>query len=210
MDQSRRPTEAPEVPKQGHVADAARLANNATNRCPQGHQLPHDVDGTRCTPLWCVDKPKEKKHGGGRMKANAIVKALPAGDVKDVVELEDRRFQHSMTKAKLRREYLKVPEGLTGPDAEAYVQRKMVDLTPDAVAELEFQLKIGDDRQRMTAAQDILDRAGFGKRDGGGAAVGPIMIINAVGGSFTPPWAVKAQPVDGEVVKEKEDAQDKP
>lgn len=207
MDQSRRPTDVGIVPGQGHVADAAREANNATNRCPGGHALPHESGGGRCTPLWCTEPTK--KRGGGRMKANAIVKSLPASDVKDMAELEDRRFQHSMNKAKLRKEYMKVPEGLTGPDAEAYVQRKMIDLTPDAVAELEFQLKIGDDRQRMTAAQDILDRAGFGKRDGGGAAVGPIMIINANGGTFIPPWVKQEKPVEGEVVKQ-DDAQNKP
>ena len=68
------------------------------------------------------------------------------------------------------------------------VATKLVELTPLAVAELEYQLRRGDDKQRAEMAKEVLDRSGFGKKEGGNIAASPILIVNAVGGKIELPW----------------------
>lgn len=89
-----------------------------------------------------------------------------------------------------RRAFLKVPTGLTGADAEAYADKKLVDLLPFAVAEYEYQLLFGDEGQRERAAAKILDATGRGKREASAQANSPIIIVNAGGnaGVQSLPW----------------------
>jgi hypothetical protein len=160
-----------------------------TLKCPRGHALPHHTAAGDCTPLYCAYPPVRNP------RPKALVADLhPHGKTerKDLQALEVRRVDLASDRADARKKYLKTPDGLTGPEAESYVTRKMVDLTPMAVAELEFQLMLGDDKARMDAARDVLDRAGFGKKESGGIAAGPLLLINVGGGQVDLPWLKRA------------------
>jgi hypothetical protein len=155
-------------------------------RCPKGHELPRRTSRGECTPIYCAGGARGRlpKDMTGIVTAK-LDAAIPAEARRGV---EEDRLAMAQSRLAARKKYLKVPEGLTGADAEAYVTRKMVDLSPLAAAELEFELTLGDDKARAEAARDVLDRTGFGKREGGHVAAGPILIINAGGGTLELPW----------------------
>lgn len=83
--------------------------------------------------------------------------------------------------------YFKVPEGLTGGAAEEWVQKRSMELSVDALAEFERQLKLGDDNQRRDAARDILKMNGMDKKE---AAQGSnaVIILNNAAGLAGLPW----------------------
>lgn len=172
-------------------------------RCPNAHLLPHDTGHGQCTSFYCGDgkrgmrKPKDKrlkkvKEGMVELKPSDIERAFPTTEPTPSEELMDAQHRISGAAARLqaRRAFLKVPEGLKGEDAENYVTSKLVDLTPDAVAEYEFQLKLGDDKQRMEAASRIMDATGHGKRDRENAGSSPILLLTGVDVNQLP-WALK-------------------
>lgn len=89
--------------------------------------------------------------------------------------------------------HFKVPDGLEGAAAEEWVSRRALMLSVDALAELERQLKLGDDTQRREAARDILDMNGMRKKESVGGANTPIiMLVNPNGGPVQVPWAQRA------------------
>jgi hypothetical protein len=95
---------------------------------------------------------------------------------------------------------MKTPMGLKGADAEEWADAQLNEALPEAVAELRFQLKYGDDKQRMDAARDVLDATGKRRRDGG-AGGGATIIVNV--GAL--PWEKKREKVtDGEVTRREE------
>lgn len=104
------------------------------------------------------------------------------------VQAEDQRSEQlAKTGAALgrkvaRQALLDMPQNLKGADAEKWSDEKIVEMLPLAVAEVQYQLEYGDDGQRMKAAEKILDATGRGKRDGGGGATSPIVMINIPGG----------------------------
>lgn len=100
--------------------------------------------------------------------------------------------------------YFNVPEGLEGSAAEEYVQRKALMLSVDALAEIERQLKLGDDNQRREAARDILDMNGMRKREASAGNQAVIILNNPAGLAGLPWLKVKDAPaIEGEVVDEK-------
>jgi hypothetical protein len=95
-----------------------------------------------------------------------------------------------------RLELLGVPQGLKAQEAEAFAAARLVDLSPYAVAEMEYQLMYGNDKMRSDAARDILDRAGFGKKSEGGGMGGPVIVVN-LSGDGKLPWMPKEKMVNG-------------
>lgn len=92
--------------------------------------------------------------------------------------------------ASMRRELVPVPV-LPTDEIESYVDKKAVDLLPDAVAEVEYQLKYGDDKQRLEAAHDVLDMNGRRKREGLGNNTQTI-VLNL--GNAKLPWEIDVTP----------------
>lgn len=107
---------------------------------------------------------------------------------------------HAVGRDLARRKLLGFPEGkLEGADAEEWADKKIVEMLPLAVAELEFQLKYGDDEQRAKAANKVLDATGRGKRENGAGAVAPIIMIQS-GAAFQLPWVKDVKTVESIVV----------
>lgn len=106
------------------------------------------------------------------------------------------KIGHAAGRLAARRQFAKLPFHLTGVEAENWADKRLVELLPDAVAELQYQLQLGDDGMRERAAARILDANGRGKKDNGNQGGNPIIII----GGVTLPWAqpakAKAQVVD--------------
>lgn len=203
--------------------------------CPGAHRLPREG----CTPMYCLDQRAGVSGRGGKRaspqsKARREVaqKAL-ASPLKDLGTVEPAAPNNALPLAEqmegrateagklalmagkhaARRGLLPVPD-LKGGEAEEYAQRKLVDLLPQAVTELEQQLTYGDDKQRIEAARDVLDANGMRRREQVGNMVPPI-VLNFTGvlpwmqvPGVSPETAKKvkanAQIVDGEASRSKD------
>lgn len=122
-------------------------------------------------------------------QADALAKV--AADAAPATESDDKtasQLAKAVAKRAMRRNLVPVPEGLDGADAEEWAQKKAVQLLPDAAAELEYQLKYGDDSQRREAARDVLDMNGMRRRESGGNNA-PTIILNL--GNTKLPWEQK-------------------
>lgn len=178
----------------GQSASDRDLANEAKfHRCPGGHSLPHHTNKGQCTPLYCTGAKS------GDLATATPSKPAPsaASDDGDDRAKEEARLNRAQIRAELRKQALNVPAGLKGGDAEAWTAQKLVELSPFAAAEMEYQLMYGDDEQRSRAAARVLDSTGHGKKDL--ATGGATIIINATGGVNLPWRAAKA--IEGTVVE---------
>lgn len=159
-------------------------------KCPKGHMLPHKTNAGQCTPVYCAGKIRSKKEReeGAKETGKALVRRERLQSVSEVdSELEDRLALRIQALEK-KRKYFKVPQGLTGADAEEWIDRRLVELGVDAVAELEEQLKVGTAEERARAAFRVLDSIGRGKRDIQ-ANTGPVIMLVTNGAEVKVPWA---------------------
>jgi len=83
--------------------------------------------------------------------------------------------------------YFKVPDNLAGAEAEAWVSKRALELSVDALTELERQLKLGDDFQRREAARDILKMNGLDKKEAPPQA-NAVIVLNNPAGIAGIPW----------------------
>jgi hypothetical protein len=100
----------------------------------------------------------------------------------------------------VRRKLLKVPKLEDEKQLETYVGKKLLELAPEALAQMEWDLKLGDDRARSEAAREILDRAGFGKGEKKDQLNAPIVIINPGAVMSQLPWVQRQISDAGQVV----------
>jgi hypothetical protein len=89
--------------------------------------------------------------------------------------------------------YFKVPENLSGAEAEAWVTKRSIELSVDALAELERQLKLGDDFQRREAARDILKMNGLDKKEAP-PQTNAVIVLNNPAGLAGIPWLKPLEP----------------
>ena len=166
----RKKFEAPEVP---------------LNRCPIGHELPNTANGIECSSLAC----------GGSHEPLDASSPNPRSEERQL-EYEAGRIAK---REELRNKLVPTPKDLTGAAADEYVERKITELQPIAIAEMEWQLRFGGDAERAKAARDILDAGGHGKKDRIGASAN--MIIIQMGNGSPPPLPYVGEVVDAAVTK---------
>lgn len=183
-------------------------------KCPQGHSLPNVVGNVRCSADYCAEvsaeafvpgqeitppAKREKVKAALPVPKRAVNKALKEaraefGDLgaesQEIARDEQlEKMSRAIGKYEARKAYLKQPDtaAMTAEEAKNYVQQKLDALTPEAIARIEFNLKLGDDQAADRAAYEILDRTGFGKKDGGTPGGAPIIIVqqNAPDGTMT-------------------------
>lgn len=185
-------------------------------KCPEGHDC--GVKSTRykgvCTPLFCCQtgpkfRPKntlEELNGNPpKLSKEDMVPASEIND-KESEEQDIQKYRRQLAKLKKRHEARMaqigfVDRGLEGADAEEWVQRRLVALTPRAMAEQEQRLLHGNDQARSDAAKFILESTGHGKKDGPSVGSSPVLILTGI----EVPWAKKVvekaqQVVDAEVI----------
>lgn len=173
-------------------------------KCPSGHSLPHHTDQGNCSPVYCAGykggsvkarEAKQRKALGKAVHAQAddtIKKLLTTDEAREIAREEkgEEAGKLAMAVGRLaaRKAFSKIPEGLEGAEAEEWAQKFAVSRLPAALAELDYQLMMGDDRQRSEAAHDFLDINGMRKRESGGGG-GATIILNLGGKEL--PWAQK-------------------
>jgi hypothetical protein len=176
---------------------AVKEATEQFYQCPAGHRLPHRTDLGRCTALYCAGYQKRVKENGKVTKVRqAEIQTLLAPEPVEDVQTEEKAAITRMDSRRMaRREYFGAPTKLQGADAEEWGDKKLVELVPEAVAELEYQLKLGDDEQRFRAAKQVLDSTGRGKREVGAGGSSPIiMLVGAGPGPVQAPWVQRVEP----------------
>jgi len=182
--------------------------------CPKGHKLPKTFSGMNCTPVFCAaqevvasealtEKDKKRRTQAKRSIEKAeyairLAKEMQGelANTEKVAEAEEtQKLERYSGQHRARLAYTKTPSDLHGADAEEFADKKIVHLLPAAVAELEFQLKFGDDKQRMDAATKVLDATGRGKREMLNGGSGPLIILtgNSV---IQPPWRKPSATID--------------
>lgn len=148
--------------------------------CPEGHALPHKTKKGRCTTEWCALEAPEKVPGEltitgkafNEPDATALARSEAAEDLKASVQRLETDARIAEAHRQVRRKVVGVPTQIEDP--EGYAQAKAVSLLPEAMAEIEYQLKYGDDKQRADMADRVLDMTGNRKRDaiaGGGQTI---------------------------------------
>jgi hypothetical protein len=98
------------------------------------------------------------------------------GEEHGAEQAEEVRIRRAKGRLRAQHKALNVPQGLTGKAAEDWADKKAVELLPFAMAELEYQLSFGDNKQRAEAAKEVREMTGRGKRDGSGGG-GPTIIL---------------------------------
>ena len=173
-------------------------------KCPAGHTLPNRTDTGSCTPLYCgaengvegtislLGEMKVAKASRDFVAQGKLAKGVPK-KVKgvDALAVARGRFNQKLALAE-------VPDGISGEEAEKWADARLVKNLPVAVAEIEFNLRYGDDAQRERAAQKVLDATGRGKGEKGNTGTSPILIVN-MGGGLSLPWRkASGETIDGE------------
>lgn len=153
--------------------------------CPQGHKLPYRSSGGECTAIYCVEADKKASRALVKASPKEAAKAIRE-EASEVEATEARRLARAQARLKARAGLISVPDLQDPEAAEDWAVRKKHSLVPYAVAELEYQLKYGDDTQRANAAKEVLDRTGHGKQDKSNLG-GAVIILT--GGSIQLPWA---------------------
>jgi hypothetical protein len=113
--------------------------------------------------------------------------AREGGKVEELEQLQVLAAQAGRYAA--RKRLFPVPAFTDEKQAAGFVEKRLMELAPEAVAQLEYDLKMGDGKARTDAAKDILDRAGFSKSDREGKAQAPVIIINPEAVMAQLPWA---------------------
>lgn len=149
--------------------------------CPAGHELPNSIGGLECSSAQCAE---------ALAPSSAPSPSLAGKEEKQF----DQEVLYARRGENYRRKLVPVPEGLVGAEADEFVERRITELQPVAIAEVERQLRFGNDTERGKAARDLLDAGGHGKKDRLG--VGANMIVINMGSSGSPP----PLPYVGEVI----------
>lgn len=175
------------------MPEATKEAEESFFRCPRGHQLPHRLSNGDCTPIYCAGEAKRQELTRAKSKRvkppqeKAAEEAL-ATAADEAVAHAKKSMERAKAKFDVRAKFMSVPAGLGGAAAEEYYDAQVAALLPYVAAELEYQLKFGDDAQRMAAAQKVMDTTGKGKKEvmgGGGATI-------IIKGNVELPWLKRA------------------
>lgn len=169
--------------------------------CPGGHELPHTTQRGSCTPLRCAET-------GSKAPFTDVVaakKRAPAREERAIkpVKEADEGFEEADVHFQLRARKLGLPLAMDGDASEAWATKRLDELRAVAVADMEWDLKYGNEQQRREARRDLLDATGMRKKEGGGNIV-PSMTIVFGSDMQAPEWLKRAatqQITEGAVVK---------
>lgn len=138
--------------------------------CPKGHTTGTKFGKFPCGVKRCGEESQALYGGEVKTDLTALAKMSP----------EDQEFA-------ARRQLAKLPDGLTGEAATQWAQEKLVDLLPEAVASLAYDLRYGAPKVRAEAADKVLRANGVDRRE---AAVGGggLIVLNIGTGGSNLPW----------------------
>lgn len=187
-------------------------------RCPKGHQLPHRTNKGICTAVFCAgassgapSKKKSRRTEVVELREEVIGAATqpidaptapntalaPVDSDLDTHELTEvaNRITKAKTRHQARMAYVKLPVFKDQKEIELHVEAKKMELLPLALADVEYQLKLGDAQEREKARKEVLDMTGHGKQDGkSGPSTPQIIIIGAGTDAQSLPWVRRVDP----------------
>lgn len=131
----------------------------APAQCPKGHPTRTQFGEYFCSKARCGED-MQATYGPTTLNLDELA-AKPTAEV---------AFEH-------RKQLAKLPDGLTGDAATKWAQEKMVDLLPEAVANVAYDLRYGTDRQREAATDRVLKANGMDKRDTNASQGGQGLIV---------------------------------
>ena len=137
-------------------------------------------------------------------------KRAPAQEERSIkpVKEADAGFEEAEVHFQLRARKLGLPAGMDGDASEKWATKRLDELRAVAVADIEWDLKYGNEQQRREARRDLLDATGMRKKEGGGNIV-PSMTIVFGSDVQAPEWLKRAatqQIAEGTVVKKEDKA----
>lgn len=145
------------------------------NPCPKGHTIGKSFSGFKCSSALCGED----------------LAAMAGKREQDLDELQ--KLDPAQAEAEHRLAAARVPAGLKGDEAVKWSQDKMVELLPEAVANIAWNLRFGTAKERAEATDKVLRANGMDRRDSGVQSGG--MIVLNLGGTATDiPWLKRVQP----------------
>lgn len=145
-------------------------------QCPKGHAVRKAFGKFYCSSALCGEDLQAMAGGSKQVDEAALAKRDPAE-----VEAEAR-----LTMAK-------VPANLKGDEAVRWSQEKMVELLPEAVANIAWNLRFGTAKERAEATDRVLRANGMDKRDQG-VQSGGLIVLNLGNSNTEVPWLKRVQP----------------
>lgn len=194
-------------------------------KCPNGHDVGAFVGKVACGPDFCGENlqswnpettkaPKQQRkktelpipyvevNKTVRETSKALKREGLPQDLTDEAAAEIERMKKAIGKYEAHRAFLKIPDisKMTTEEAKDWVSKKIDALLPEALARVEYNLKLGDEQAKDKAAYELLDRGGFGRKDGGGLPGAPIIIqvaqpdgTTTTTTTYKPSWMVDAK-----------------
>lgn len=136
--------------------------------CPRGHPVGTIFRSRRCSGKSC-----------GEVK-QAEVDARPRAFLQKMPEREIAYMEKAALSG--------MPNGLKGEEAAEWSEQKLKDMLPEAVAQVQWDLRFGNDKVKSEAADKVLRANGLDKREAGVSKAQPTIVLNISGGSVSAPW----------------------
>lgn len=132
--------------------------------CPKGHPTGTSFEGQRCNTRKCgEDKLREKKL---HINKGAL-------DLDSLSKVDPKDAAHEQ-----RMELVNKPRGLKAEDARGWAEGKLQELLPEAVANIAWDLRYGEQRARSEATDRVLRANGMDKREAGNVGQGGMIVLN--------------------------------
>lgn len=156
--------------------------------CPKGHVVMTAFNKQRCSVRQC-----------GQDKLAMMGETAASGMALDLDEVaaatpQDLALNH-------RNVLARVPKGLKGEEAVKWSQDKMVELLPEAVANITWNLRYGTDRQRDEATDRVLRANGMDKKDASATSTSGLIVLNLGSADASVPWLQRMRPSTQQTVE---------
>lgn len=138
--------------------------------CPKGHPQGTRYGRSKCGVRRCGEDT-EALMGPASVDLDALAAISPA----------DAAFE---TRAQLAR----LPRNLKGDEATKWAGDKLVELLPEAVASVAFDLRYGTDKVRSEAADKVLRANGVDRREAQSGGAGLIVLNIGAQATSSIPW----------------------
>lgn len=158
--------------------------------CPGGHAIPHQVAGKGyCSKKRCIEQPE--------LTPGAEVWSERGGHGEQVINLDKLKEVDPRDHGRLERAaQVGLKKTLKGDDALRWAQDKMVELLPEAVANVAWDMRYGTDKQRTEATDKVLRANGMDKKDANQQGQSGLIILQLGAGSDAGniPWLSRMKP----------------
>lgn len=144
--------------------------------CPKNHKVGTKMGGYACSQRRCAEEAAAM-YGAKTIDLDALRKEDPA-------ELAFKR----------RAELARLPANLKAEEAAKWAQDKMVELLPEAVANVAHDLRYGTDKQRAEATDRVLRANGMDKGDAKQAGQHGVIVLNLSAQAEAIPWLSRMKP----------------